>query len=118
MFGSGIFRAIIYCRVNSWTFEGNKLMTSLVNHEGTGHTLKSLFSESPDKFLAMRAEGWLFEESKNKSMLPDFEYILLFYCPFSDSDVSGFRDERSISSSIVVEVRIGIGRRVSSSRRT
>lgn len=40
----------------------------------------------PNEILAMRAECWLLEESRNETMVLDVKDVLLFQCTFSVSD--------------------------------
>jgi hypothetical protein len=59
-----------------------------VDHERAQHALESLFTESPNEFLAMRAKSGLLEEAQNELMLLHFEHVLLLQSSFSTSNIT------------------------------
>jgi len=76
VFGPGRIR--IRSFVGSRAGKGNKFVTSFVHDKTAYLALKSLFSKTPNKVLAMATESRLLKKSWYKFMIFDVIDVLLF----------------------------------------
>lgn len=83
MRGHGVRISTFIC---SRTGEGHVLVASFVNNETAYLTLVALLPETPNKILAVAAEGGLLEESRHEAVILDHVNVLLFQSTLATSE--------------------------------